>query len=39
MKHRKGPFSEDLRTAFAAAGRIPGPFPPAASGKSRQCLR
>ena len=39
MKHRKGPFSEDLRAAFEAAGRVPGPFRPAASGKSRRRLR
>lgn len=34
MKHRKGPFSEDLRAALEAAGRHP--FRPAASGKRRR---
>jgi len=37
MKHRKGPFSEDLRAAFEAAGRHP--FRPAASGRRRRHLR
>ena len=39
MKHRKGPFSEDLRAVSEMAGRLPGPFRPAALGKSRQHLR
>jgi len=37
MKHRKGPFSEDLRAAFEAAGRHP--FRPAASGMRRRRRR
>jgi len=39
MKHRKGPFSEDLRAAFEAARNVPGPFRPAASGRRRRHLR
>lgn len=34
MKHRKGPFSEDLRAAFEAARSRP--FRPAASGRRRR---
>ena len=39
MKHRKGPFSEHLRAVFEMAGRLPGPFRPAAPGKRRPRLR
>jgi len=39
MKHRKGPFSEDLRAVFAMAGRLPGPFRPALPERDRQGLR
>lgn len=39
MKHRKGPFSEDLRAALGTTARGPGPFRPAApvkDGRSRR---
>lgn len=39
MKHRKGPFTEDLRAVFEMAGRLPRPFRPAPRGRDRQRLR
>ena len=39
MKHRKGPFSEDLRAALEAAGSVPGPFRRAAPGRHRRHLQ